>query len=141
MSDSVDLAPWAHPDAQRWFQETLRRSGFLDDLEHFMSQPAEKISLSHCRMVLMFVILLGRPGIWPRGFEGILDLVEERASEILALIQQGAAKSGLTIAEHRRQQAILNEIQTELEIVRRRVGKSRLTRKIEQPSTWNDFWR
>ncbi len=141
MSNDVDLSPWAHPKTQGWFHQVLTRSGFMDDLERVLRQPAEKISLGQCRMILMLVILLGRPGIWPPGFEELLELVDQRVKEVLAVQQKPGVAQQLTITEHRQRTAVMREVKAELEILRRRIGKSRLKTRLSQPETWQDFWK
>ena len=141
MSNNSDLSPWAHPKTQRWFHQVLTRSGFLDDLERTLRQPAEKISLGQCRMILALIILLGRPGIWPPGFEEFLELVDQRINEVLALQQKPGVARKLTIAEHRQREAVMREVKSELEILRRRIGKSRLKTRLSRPETWEDFWK
>lgn len=141
MSNNADLSPWAHPKTQGWFHQVLTRSGFLDDLERTLRQPVEKISLGQCRMILMMVILLGRPGIWPPGYEELLELVDQRVNEVLAIQQKPGVAQKLTIHEHRQREAVMREVKVELEFLRRRIGKSRLKTPLSQPETWGNFWQ
>ena len=139
MTTSNDLAPWVHPKASSWFKQALKRSGLMTGIEDFMSKPAENISLAECRMVLMFVIILGRRGIWPEGYDDILALVESKITKIIGN-SQGTVRKKLTLSEHQRHAAMMTEIQQELEILRRRVGASRLKSRVGQPKTWKSFW-
>ena len=139
MSAKSGLSPWSHPKSRRWFEAALKQSGMLGEIEHFMSQPSDRISMSECRVVLAFLIVLGRPGIWPAEYNDVLELVERKVSDVASRVQEGSGAK-MTLAEHQRQVAITAEIQQELEIVRRRIGKSRLRKKIGKPKTWQPFW-
>ena len=139
MSSETDLAPWAHPKAKRWYETLLKRSGMMAEIEHLMSRPADQLSISQCRVVLTFIIVLGRPGIWPKEYNDILDLVEKKISQV-ASQNQSVTSEKLTLADHQRRGAVLTEIQQELEILRRRIGRSRLKRKLGPPKTWRNFW-
>ena len=139
MTTSSGLSPWAHPKSRRWYEAVLKQSGMLGEIEQFMSQPADQISISQCRVILAFLIVLGRPGIWPKEYNDILELAEKKVSQVVADFS-GLTEAKLTLAEHQRQASVASEIQQELEILRRRIGKSRLKKKIGPPKTWRNFW-
>lgn len=139
MTATNDLSPWAHPKSQAWFGTLLNRSGMLAEIEQFVEQPQDRINVPECRLVLMFLIILARPGIWPDGYENILNTAVEKVSEIVKQ-KQSTTNKKMTMAEHRQHSVLMDEIRQELEILRRRIGKSKLQTPIGQPGTWKNFW-
>ncbi len=139
MTATNDLSPWAHPKSQAWFETLLNRSGMLAEIERFMEQPVDRINVPECRLVLMFLIILARPGIWPPGYENILTTAEEKVSEIIKQ-KQSMSNQKMTMAEHQKHGVLMDEIRQELEILRRRIGKSKLKTGVGQPGTWKNFW-
>ena len=139
MNEPNDLSPWAHHKAQAWYGTLLKRSGMMAEIEHFMQTPVEMINVSECRVALMFLIILARPGIWPASEEETLVIAEKKVSEIIKKKQSTTHKK-MTMAEHQKHGVMMDEIRQELEILRRRIGKSKLKNKVGQPSTWKNFW-
>jgi len=139
MDAATDLSPWAHPKSQAWFETLLKRSGMLDDLERFVERPLERIEVGECRLVLMLLIILARPGIWPPGYENILAIAEQKVTEIVKQTQSRTNRK-MTMAQHRQHGVLMEEVRAELEVLRRRIGKSSLKTPIHRPSTWKDFW-
>lgn len=139
MRDQNDLSPWAHPKAQAWYGTLLERSGMMAEIEQFMQIPDDLINVAECRVALMFLIILARPGIWPSGEEETLVSAEKKVSEIIKK-KQSTTNKKMTMAEHQKHGVIMDEIRQELEILRRRIGKSKLKNKVGQPGTWKNFW-
>lgn len=143
--DSKDLSPWAHPKAQKWFETLLERSGFINEVEDNLQHDEDLFELSHGRMLLALLILLGREGIWPESKKRVL---QRAASKINAAANRSDESSDtkrkktspLTVDEHRRKSAAKAAISAELELLRRRAGMSNLKRTVPQPNTWNEFW-
>lgn len=139
MSATLELSPWAHPKSQAWYEMLLKRSGMLDELERFVEQPVDRINIPECRMVLMFLITLARPGIWPHGYDNILALAEQKVTEIVKQTQSKTNQK-MTMAQHQQHGAMMDEIRYELEVLRRRIGKSSLKTPLHRPATWKNFW-
>ena len=139
MPPTNDLSPWAHRKSHAWFETLLERSGMLLEIERFVEQPVDRISVPECRIVLMLLITLARPGIWPPNNDHILALAEEKVSEIIKQ-RQSTTNKKMTMAEHRKHGILMEEMRQELEILRRRIGKSNLKTPIGQPPTWKKFW-
>ncbi|MCH2183053.1 MAG: hypothetical protein MK108_13700 [Mariniblastus sp.] len=139
MNATTDLSPWAHPKSQAWFEMLFKRSGMLDELERFVAQPLEQIEVPECRMVLMLLIILARPGIWPSGYDDVLVLAEQKVTEIVKQTQSKTNRK-MTMAQHQQHGVLMDEIRYELEVLRRRIGKSSLKTRIHRPATWKDFW-
>ena len=144
MSESNDLSPWAHIKAQRWFETLLERSGFINEIEDTVNLDADHMELSHGRMMLALLILLGRPGIWPEEKKRVLQRAVSRVSKMANEAEGKSAPTAkqkpLTIDQHKRKTAAQKAIQDELEILRRRAGMSNRKSKLPPPVSWKHFW-
>ena len=140
-----ELSPWAHTKAQRWFETLLERSGFINEIEDMVNLDEDHMDLSHGRMMLALLNLLGRPGIWPESKKRVLQRSVSRITRLGAqskdaTINVGKKQQPLTIDEHKRKTAAQKAIQDELEILRRRAGMSNRKSKLNAPVTWTNFW-
>ena len=149
MSNPTQLAPWAHPKAQKWFETILEKSGFIEEIEEQVNQQTDLLDVESGRMLLAMLVLLGRPGIWPAQHKMVLARAANRVDR-LAKGQANGANGGaskppsnkpLTIREHQQQSTSVTALQEEVEIVRRWGGASKRKTKIDQPESWGEFWR
>jgi len=101
----------------------LKRSGMLDELERFVEQPVDRINIPECRMVLMFLITLARPGIWPHGYDNILALAEQKLTEIVKQTQSKTNQK-MTMAQNQEHVAMMDVIRSEWEVLRRGISMS-----------------
>ncbi|MEL7496358.1 MAG: hypothetical protein AAFN77_02020 [Planctomycetota bacterium] len=135
-----DMAPWAHPKAQAWFHALFNRSQFGFMLEDVVKQPVESMSREQMRAILTFAVLLGRKEIWPEEHEFVLKLILEKARAVAKKITEEEGKRPLTLRQHRSHKLSECEFQDEIEILRRRLGRSFKTTKLSTPDTWGPFW-
>lgn len=138
-NDSVqNMAPWAHPKAQAWFKSLFQRSQFGFMLEDVVKQPIESLSRDQMRAILTFAVLIGRKEMWPEEHEIVLKQLLEKARAIAS--HSGSKEKSLTLRQHRSRQHNHCEFHDEIEILRRRVGRSFKTNELGIPSTWGRFW-
>ena len=133
-----DMAPWAHPKAQAWFRSLFQRSQFGFMIEDVIKQPVEDLPRDQMRAILVFAVLLGREEIWPDEHKMVLKLILEKAREIATYTGDGQTK--LTLRQHQSRKHNMCEFHDEIEILRRRIGRSFKTNKLSTPDTWHEFW-
>lgn len=135
-----DLSPWVHPKAKNWFSVLFKRSNLLMAIEDELSQPNDQLNIHIVRMALAFAATLGRPEIWPEKDKAILKLIVNKARQFCREPPQSVAGKPLTVAEHQVHQKLAQAMESEIEIVKRRLGTSVRTNPIATPPTWNPFW-
>ena len=135
-----DLSPWAHPKARAWFRGLFNRTQFGFVLEDVLKQPDEHLSHDQIRAVLAFAVLLSREETWPEEHRSVLSLILDKARAVAARNGGSGGGKTLTLKEVKRQGSINTELQEEIEILRRRLGKSAKTKTVQTPSTWEPFW-
>lgn len=140
MSEQQDLSPWAHPKAKAWFKALFNRSQFGFMLEDVVKQPVEELSREQIRVILTFAVLLSREEIWPEEHQLVLKMILDKAREIANLSNNPNASGAMSLRQHRSRTAGNCEFQDEIEILRRRLGRSFKTNPLETPSTWGRFW-
>ena len=136
----IDLSPWAHPKAQAWFSALIRRTHFPMTLENEMSQPDSQLTLNHLRMMLAFIILLGRKEIWPENERDLLKKVLNKVRDRIKQPPSQISGKPLSVAEHQEFNKVLEALKEEIEIVRRRVGISVRKTELNTPASWGKFW-
>ena len=139
-SQDQDLAPWAHPKAKAWFKALFNRSQFGFLLEDMVKQPADSISPELMRVMLAFAVLLGREETWPEEHRTVLNLILEKAREVANQSDSGGDKKAMTISQHRNRGRQNSEFYEEIEILRRRLGRSFKKSSLDTPATWKPFW-
>lgn len=135
-----DLSPWAHPKAQAWFRDLFNRTQFGFVLEDVLKQPVDQFSHDHMRVILAFAVLLSREETWPDEHRAVLSLILEKARAVAARVDRQGPGRALTLKEVQRRGSIASELHEEIEILRRRLGKSLKTKPLATPSTWEPFW-
>ncbi len=140
MTDQQDLAPWAHPKAQAWFQALFQKTQFPFVLEDVVRQPQETLSPDTMRVILALAVLLGRNEIWPEEHRMVLNMVLEKARAVANRATSDAANRSMTLQQHRDQGKTKSEVFNEIEVLRRRLGRSFKTNKLPTPKTWRPFW-
>jgi hypothetical protein len=132
-------SPWAHPSSQEWFDALFERSRFHTVIEEFLDGSLAGVTLTRCRAILFFLVLLGRQGIWPKRHLHILERATDKFSELISNPERFVSKT-MSMEEHRQFNLMLKEARNEVEILRRRFGKSRLRSKLGKPKSWGRFW-
>ena len=146
MPNETNLAPWSHPKAQRWFDTLLERSGFIQEIEDQTHLDDSQWDVSRARIVLSFLVMLGRPGIWPDRHRGVLNRAASKANRTLENPADRPVETGrrkkrpLTLEQHQKTNQAKSAIMKEIEIVRRRAGMSNRKMPIKQPPQWGKFW-
>jgi hypothetical protein len=140
MTDQQDLAPWAHPKAQAWFQALFQKTQFPFVVEDVVKHPEETLSPDLIRVILALAILMGRKEIWPAEHRLVLNMVLEKSRAVANRAAADTSKRSMTLQQHRNQGKTKSEIFDEIEILRRRLGKSFKTNTLPTPTTWKPFW-
>lgn len=135
-----DLSPWVHPKSQAWFQALFRRTNLLMSLENEMKRPNEQLDIHIVRMALAMAVMFGRPEIWPSGDREVMELVVAKAREFVKLPPQAKSGKAVTVAEHQAHSKLVAEMNSEIEIVRRRLGTSVRKTRVTIPESWRPFW-
>ena len=135
-----DLAPWVHPKSKSWFKALFRRTNLLISLEDELKKPDEQLNIHTVRMVLAFAVTLGKPDIWPESDREILKYIANRTREYARKPPQSLSGKPVTVSEHQVHNKLVEQINVEVEILRRRLGTSVRKTKINTPSSWEPFW-
>lgn len=135
-----DLSPWAHPNAQRWFQDMFERQLFPSSLDDEIVAAMRDHEPEKIRCILALFLLLVRDGIWPADRNSVLKSAIRAADHISKNASLHAEKKPLTLAEHRGQAVQSTAIQEEIELLRRRLKMSNRKTTLQPPKTWGNLW-
>ena len=140
MAEQNDLTPWVHPKSKAWFQALFRRTNILMSLEDEMKLPPEQLDIHIVRMALSFAVMLSHPDIWPDEDKSILKLIARKAKEFTQLPPKSSSGKAVTVAEHQAHSKLVEEMTSEIELVRRRLGISVRKTRVAIPRSWQPFW-
>lgn len=107
-------------------------------IEDAVDRPELARSEEITRLMLAFSLLLGRDGVWPEQQKSVLRTVARRTAELGNKSTDTSGKP-MTMQDHRANRMQKQEIQLELEHLRRRLGMSNLKNKLAPPA-WGKFW-
>lgn len=135
-----DLSPWVHPKSQAWFKALFRRTNLLIALEDELKKPDDQLTIQTVRMILAFAVMLGKPEIWPDSDRDVLKYIANRSRQFARLPPQSLTGKPVTVSEHQAHNKLVDQINIEVEILRRRLGTSVRKSKIKTPPSWEPFW-
>lgn len=133
------LSPWVHPKAQEWMEAIFKRSGLVENIENSVHRHAQDLTIDRLRALIATLILIGRPGVWPRDQLGNLRQIVQAL--IRQRMQLGTADSPQTVEGHQRRHQLLAILDEELDLLRRQTGVSRRVVPAQRPRTWTKFWQ
>ena len=136
-NQSPDLSPWIHPKAKRWFHSLFEDNTFPLALEDELIKAESQQDFQKIRMIVALAIFFGKEATWPENRKTILRAIARAAGKITKT--GGNASAPLTIAQHRGKTSDDQELQHELEILRRRLNLSNRKGKLEPPN-WGRLW-
>lgn len=138
--DHSDLAPWAHPKAQHWFDTLFERSGLLLSLRESLEDDRAGLTCNQLRAIVALLYMLSIEGIWPAGQQALFQRMTMRIHSLAQKLQGQSAVGKKTVAEH--QQAIHSrqQLDHELELLRRKAGISRRVTELKAPPDWQRVW-
>jgi hypothetical protein len=136
---SDESAPWKHPKAQRWLEILFEKSDLIVELETWVFRDSKEYTAEQIRLITVLLVILGHPGIWP---EDQRERYQKLAARLHTLSKEFRAerKSAISVAEHKRLEAIHQQWELETEMLRRRADLSKRTTKLELPESWVRFW-
>lgn len=134
-----NLAPWVHPKSKKWFQELFDQSGLVMRLRDVLDNVEQPIGPEEARVLIMVVSVLGHEGVWPSDQKKELQRIALRLGK---LAKSGSTESGtpISVEEHQRRKVVEQEVQQELEMLRRIVGISNRVSDLHMPKSWGQFW-
>jgi hypothetical protein len=138
--DHSDLAPWAHPKAQHWFDTLFERSGLLLNLREALEDDRAELTCNQLRSIVALLYMLSIEGIWPAGQESLLQRMTMRIHSLSQRLQAQAAKGKKTVAEHQHAIHDRQQLDHELELLRRKAGISRRVTELKAPPDWQRIW-
>ncbi len=139
-TQSTDLAPWAHPKAQRWFRDLLEETSLPLALDDEISQAENQDDFEKIRVILALALLIGRPGIWPENRNSLLRAAVRAAHQITNKTPGQKDGRPMTIAEAKGRTADHDAIRHEIELMRRRLKMSNRKSEMYPPTTWGNIW-
>ena len=136
---SSTLGPWVHPKSKKWFKDLFDQSGLVMRLRDVLDNPEQPIGPEEARILMMVVAVLGHEEIWPK------DQKKELQKIVLKLGRIGKTgssdpKTPISVEEHKRRQIVEEEVQLELEYLRRLAGISNRVSDLHLPKSWGQFW-
>lgn len=134
-----NLAPWIHPKSKKWLKELFDQSGLVMRLRDVLGNTEQPVGPEEARVLMMVVTILGHEGIWPSDEKKELQRITMRLGN---LAKSGSTDSDapISVEEHRRRQAVEQEVQQELELLRRIAGISNRVSDLHLPKSWGQFW-
>ncbi len=135
-----DLSPWAHPKAQRWFEELLEHHLLPTSLDNEVVDAVRNHELEKVRVILALVLLIGREGIWPASRNNVLKSAIRGADHLTKTAPPEQGKKPMTLVEHRGRALHTESLQQEIELLRRRLKMSNRKSTVEPPLTWGNLW-
>ncbi len=138
--DHSDLSPWAHPKAQHWFDTLFERSGLLLNLREALEDDRAELTCNQLRAIVALLYMLGIEGIWPAGQEPLLQRMTMRIHSLAQRLQTQAADGKKTVAEHQHAIHARQQLDHELELLRRKAGISRRVTELKAPPDWQRIW-
>lgn len=138
--ESGDLAPWAHPKAQHWFDTLLERSGLLLSLREALEDPRGELTCNQLRSMIFLLYTLSIEGVWPAGQEPLLQRLTMRIHSLAQRIQSLPHKGHQTIAAHQAAIHDRQQLEQELELLRRKAGISKRVTPLKLPPDWQRIW-
>lgn len=143
MSDSTpsnDLSPWAHPKAQRWFEDLLERDLLPTALDDEIVQAVRGHEHEKVRVILALLLVLGRDGIWPTSRSNVLKSAVRGAEHLVKTPAPIQGKKPLTLSEARGRTTQFETLQVEIEMMRRRLKMSNRKTPLDAPKSWGNLW-
>ena len=137
-SRTIDWSPWTHPKAKRWFEELLEETDLPLMMEHAVDKADDSLDGGVTRLIVALALLLGRDGIWPALRDPILRTIV-RQGNVVARRTAGRTRGPVTLAQHKEQSNLQDQLVEEVEILRRRIGMSNRRTPL-QPPAWGKFW-
>ena len=137
-SKTIDWSPWKHPKAKRWFEELLEETHLPLMMEHAVDQADDSLNEGETRLMVALALLLGREGIWPGKRDVLLRTIVRKGD---ALVNRKASRSDvpMSLTELKFKSTQHDNLVQEVELLRRRVGMSNRTTRLDPPA-WGDFW-
>ncbi len=136
---SSTLAPWVHPKSKKWLKELFDQSGLVMRLRDVLDNSEQPIGPEEARIMLLVVAVIGHEGIWPSDQSKELQRIVMKLGR-LSRTDPAKATSPISIEEHKRREVVKNEVQQELEFLRRMVGISNRVSELRLPESWGQFW-
>lgn len=137
---SDDLAPWAHPKAERWIDSLFERSGLLTSLRESLEDPYGGLTCNQLRSIVALLYFLSIDGIWPAGQEPLLQKMTMRIHSLAQKIKVETGSRPLTVSEHQEAIHARGQLDHELELLRRRAGISLRKTELRFPPDWKRIW-
>ena len=134
----VNLSPWMHPKAKRWFQELLEETHLPLMMEHAVDKPDDTLGEGETRLMVALALLLGRDGIWPAQRDLVLRTIV-RKGNVVATRSSERKEGPISLSQHRDQASRHQQMIHEVEMLRRRIGMSN-RRAAMDPPAWGKFW-
>ena len=136
----ADLSPWAHPKAQRWFEELLEHHLLPTTLDNEVVAAVQHHELEKVRVILALALLIGREGIWPTSRNNVLKSAIRSADHLTKTAPPEQGKKPMSLMEHRGRALHTESLQQEIELLRRRLKLSNRRSTVEPPVTWGNLW-
>jgi hypothetical protein len=140
MSEKEGLSPWAHPKAQRWFDNLIESNMFALAVDDEIAKCEADNDLEKARMLLAFALLLGREGMWPDGRTNVLKAAVRTCNRMAQQAPKTGPTKAMTIAEHHGQNVQVDAVNHEVELMRRRLKMSNRVTEISPPASWGNLW-
>lgn len=138
-STQPNLAPWVHPKSKKWLKELFDQSGLVMRLRDVLNNTEQPIGPEEARILMMVVAILGHEGIWPSEEKKELQRITLRLGNLASTGSSDSA-APISIEEHRRRKVVEQEVQLELEFLRRIAGISNRVSDLHLPESWGQFW-
>lgn len=138
MAEKSPNSPWAHHKARSWLGAIVDQSGLIHSVDDLLNMP-DPSNHAQFRAIATLLILLGRRGIWPVDPAPTLEKSFQRLHASAPLVRTKPDRP-LTLKEHSAMSKSADSIKEEIEILKRRCGKSLSIRAVSTPSGWKPFW-
>lgn len=140
MSENPEtLAPWAHPKAQEWIKLVLEKSELINEFEKAVLGAQQDLPLHDIRLLSMLAVLLGHPQIWPEERRASFVECANRLNQAARALRERDPLFAKSF-EPKAAKLIDEDLQVEIEMLRRRGGLSRRINPLQLPHSWKRFW-
>ena len=139
----IDMAPWEHPDADKWLTSIESWPRMVKLIYKTLEQEPRRYP-HEIRAAASLVIMLCRNGLWPQGVE--IPTVEKTVA--LARRQLSQVKHQFSIQARinpelirdRSYRTLLDSLDEELRILESRISDVETDHPQQPPCSWTEFW-
>lgn len=124
---SWGLSPWDNDVAADWFAETLSQSKIAELVEKTLNLSVEE-NADEIRAAASILVLLGRTYVWPvKKLEANITMAIQKLTEISKAF------------DFANEDEFLNEIRSEIEILKSRLPQAERELSVNSKNTWNSW--